>query len=246
MSSFIGPDPPRRFAGLPATVHDRTGARWTAEERGVLSDVSVRDVLAQAYGRGPIKSSVPGKELLEIPENSEFGTAWAHPRVAEHACLWCGNADVVAALTGYVDDTVPVRAEDPSDADVAIEAVVVDGITTTRRSSDGYVQGSDLGKSIGTKWSNFMQSNKTRTLFEAISKQTGVPVANLVYTGIGVKAGVWVHPKTAIAFVSKCRPQSARVRGGSVRALHGGSGVRARQERGGRRGVDDTRVRRLP
>jgi DNA mismatch repair protein MutS len=71
---FIGPDGPRQFTGLPATVHDRTGARWTADERAVLSDVSVRDLLAQAYGRGPILT----EDMLLLGSRPECRDALAY------------------------------------------------------------------------------------------------------------------------------------------------------------------------
>ncbi len=50
---LIGDAVPSGAAVQGAAVHDRTGERWAADVRAALSDANVRDVLAQAYGRGP-------------------------------------------------------------------------------------------------------------------------------------------------------------------------------------------------
>lgn len=108
------------------------------------------------------KSPVEGKELLELPQNKECGSAWAHPKVATHMSRWCGQTAVADILDGGMDDTVPVVSEGEDDEDVAVEAVEVGRIMTSRRSTDNYVQGSELCNSIGAKWSNFAQSGATR------------------------------------------------------------------------------------
>jgi hypothetical protein len=153
------------------------------------------------------RSPEEGKKLIELPLNKECGSAWAHPKVAKHMARWCGQTAVADILGRGMDDTVPVVAEGEDDGDVAIEVIEVGRIMTSRRSTDNYIQGSSLCKSIGVKWANFTQSGVTRKAFADISKRTGVAVSDLVFTAIGVKSGVWIHPDVAIAVVEKHLPE---------------------------------------
>jgi KilA-N domain len=156
------------------------------------------------------RSGTDGKELLEISANKERGTSWAHPKVAVHIAQWCGETAVADLLSDFEDDTLPVaRAVDEWDT-LAIEAINVGPISTTRRSTDNYVQVVDLCKSFGSSWHNFAQACKVKNAIADISKTTGIAFPDIVVRSTGYHGGVWAHSSVAVIAVDMLLPKHKR------------------------------------
>ena len=96
------------------------------------------------------------------------------------------------------------------------------GATIRQRSSDGYLNATDMCQANGKRWFNYYRSKETKNFLVALSKSTGLPIesqsANMSF-GInkglieinrgGMNAGTWIHSKLAIHLAIWCNSDFA-------------------------------------
>ena len=70
-----------------------------------------------------------------------------------------------------------------------------------QRSSDGYVNATDMCKAYDRKFNNYRENKSTTAYIEAVVTVAGIPATVLIETkqgGLAPEQGTWVHPRVAI------------------------------------------------
>lgn len=89
------------------------------------------------------------------------------------------------------------------------------GSVIEKRSTDGYVNATQMCKAAGKMWANFMQNDITKSYMEDLADATSIPLAELTHIQHGgSKPGTWVHPQVADRLAAWCRNRK-RKRDGS-------------------------------
>lgn len=83
----------------------------------------------------------------------------------------------------------------------AFEDLVIDEFRIQARSSDGYINATQLCKAGGKRFHNWYQLDNTKEFINALSAETGIPVSGLVDITKGGNEkelqGSWIHPDLA-------------------------------------------------
>jgi len=88
----------------------------------------------------------------------------------------------------------------------------VDGNLINQRAIDGYVNATAMCNACGKKFYDYARNATTKEFLEELSRSTGIPADQLVYTDItgrNESRGTWVHPDVAINLGQWCSPKFA-------------------------------------
>lgn len=69
-----------------------------------------------------------------------------------------------------------------------------------QRSSDGYINASELCKAAGKRWHNYLRDEPNGHFLRALESKTRISAADLIQEVIDASSipAIWVHPKVAI------------------------------------------------
>lgn len=81
------------------------------------------------------------------------------------------------------------------------------GTPISRRTTDGYVNATAMAKANGKQWSHYRETDRANTYLEALSRNTGIRVADLYIAKQG--EGTWIHPRLAVDFARWISPEFA-------------------------------------
>ena len=151
-----------------------------------------------------------GVPLIELPANDQTGSIWVHRKNAVHLQKWCGGDGLEELLEAYEldeDDTVPVElAVQTAPDEESFQTLTFGDVTVLRRSSDGYVQATQLCFTMGRLWGNSHHNEDFRAKKAQLARRLGVEESELIQTVTGKKGCVWVHPELALVLVRKTKP----------------------------------------
>jgi hypothetical protein len=72
------------------------------------------------------------------------------------------------------------------------------GTPISRRTTDGYVNATDMAKANGKHWLNYLQTDRAEAYLKALSRNLGIQSTPLYYIKQG--EGAWIHFRVAIDF----------------------------------------------
>ena len=91
--------------------------------------------------------------------------------------------------------TPPLLTMDPH----ALVSRSWNGTPIARRTSDGNVNATTMGKANGKQWNDYWRTDRDTTDLETLGAETGSPVSTLCLSlKGGARQGTWVHPQVAV------------------------------------------------
>ncbi|HIE01154.1 MAG TPA: KilA-N domain-containing protein, partial [Thiotrichaceae bacterium] len=86
------------------------------------------------------------------------------------------------------------------------------GATIRQRSSDGYLNATDMCQSTGKRLNDYRRLKTTKEFFNVLSGYAGIPadlIIQITKTGPNDKRGTWIEPHAAINLAQWCSPEFA-------------------------------------
>jgi hypothetical protein len=90
------------------------------------------------------------------------------------------------------------------------------GATIRQRSSDGYLNATDMCQSTGKRLNDYRRLKSTQEYIVALSSDAGIPASNIIQVVKGVQKGktaqdqgTWIHPYASINLAQWCSPEFA-------------------------------------
>jgi hypothetical protein len=72
------------------------------------------------------------------------------------------------------------------------------GTPISRRTTDGYIHATAMGKASGRPWSKYRESDRYQIDLEALADTRGIRMSDLIEPRQGQGCGTWVHPQVAV------------------------------------------------
>jgi hypothetical protein len=83
------------------------------------------------------------------------------------------------------------------------------GATIRQRSSDGYLNATDMCQSTGKRLNDYRRLKSTQEYLDVFSLKTGIPVIKIIEVKSGRYGGTWIHPKASINLAQWSSPEFA-------------------------------------
>jgi predicted GIY-YIG superfamily endonuclease len=156
----------------------------------------------------------------------EFGVrcSYGHPEIAMLLLEWLHKNVKNEMLYGIVEEFISgwefsdsesfvdvdseEEIEEIEEIDIEVSGeLCLNGTVIQARTSDGYINSTQICKAAGKKFSHWSSLDSTKELINVLSSNAGIPALDLVHTQIGGDhSGSWVHPDLAVQLAQWCSP----------------------------------------
>jgi hypothetical protein len=146
---------------------------------------------------------------------NEFRATWVHPRIAINIAQWI-SPEFDVAISGWIENLKKenkqlrkekeLRLIPKTDGDLDIN-----GIQIICRSSDGYINATQMCKAGGKLFKNWKRLDYVEELISELFDEAHICTASIIkyQTGRGSKQGTWIHPDLAVPLAQWLSPKFA-------------------------------------
>jgi uncharacterized protein YfiM (DUF2279 family)/predicted GIY-YIG superfamily endonuclease len=147
-------------------------------------------------------AGIPADELVHAQTSRYGGGSWVHPDLAVQLAQWCSPVFAVRVYQWLQKET-----QEESLVVVNENKLTLNNVSIQARTSDGYINATQICKAAGKKFNDWIRLHNTTELVNVLSSSAGIPADELVHAQTSrYGGGSWVHPDLAVQLAQWCSP----------------------------------------